>query len=838
MQKKRIMTLLLTAAMLLSAGAATSCGKKNTGPVKSKRTNVYSSTPLELPEDITYIQNMVCSNDTIYLMYTKQVEVKHYYDGTEEEANAGQEPGFAAAVAVEVAVAETEVEVVEEVMEVTDDDMDIAIEEPVEETEDYYIEYVSQTWLYSTDLTGENKTLVQFQKPFEGNRGYMRQLLSEDGQLYALYETWGEMEGNWLYQIDPVDGSVTKQYDLSNAKEALGMTEDDYFYPNSVALSDNTAYINCDAKIVPYDLQSETFGKAVDLSDKISWTNAMYAMDDSLYYAGYVEGKGQTFFTLDLTTGESTAVEIEGITYYNPIGDHDGKIYFTKNDGILAYDTVTGTSSEVINYINCDINPTEVNTVVLTAEGRMAYYSSSWNSMTEININSLQVLDRIPDEQMQEEVLLTIASAYYNYDLQDVVIGFNRQNTGVRLNIKDYDEYNTAENNYEGAVTQLNADITMGNVPDLLVLDSELPVESYFSKGVLVDLYPYMDSEENGIDRSQYLENVFKACEQNGKLYSLITSFNLATLSAKSAYVGDTSGWTMTQMLDAIEAMPEGMRAFSDFGRDDLLERLFSYCGDIFIDWETGTTNFESEDFIRLIEFLKTCPEKSITDAYYDTVDYDNYDYKEEEEFWNNYSMRYYKDTALFNADDIYRLNGYTNVHNTFAGDATMIGYPTNDDGNGAVIQPNLEIGICASSVNRDSAWVFLKYLLTNEDYFESVYSFTVAKKWLDKSLAESEEYYQDWYGGYTEEDLTYMREQYSEEYVEYLQKANQKYTLEQGQKTYDLVVGATKVVRTNDDLLTIIKEELSSFFGGGKSAEEAARIINSRARVYVAENS
>lgn len=827
MHTKRNLSLLLVAAMLLSAGSITSCGKKDTGPVKSRRTNVYGQTELAAPEEINWVNNLFYVDDMLYLMYNKEIEIKHYNDGTEEESPAGMEPG-------DYAVAETEI--VEEVSATASVAPAVTVEE---DEDDYYIEYQSQTWIYGTDLAGENTISYQLELD-EPDNGYMSNVLSSNGKVYVLYETWGETEGYLMYVVDIQDGTVAEQYDLTSLKEGIGISEDDYFYINSICVLEDTAYLYYNSNengFISYDLANNKVLQKFEMPENVNWINNIYAMDNALYYSSYVDGTGYVLFSMDLTTGETTENDVEGVDYYNVIGSRDGKLFFQSNDGIISWDSATGESSEILNYINCDVNTNDVNTIVALPDGRFVYSSSVWNNSTEKTEFSLVVLERIPDEEMQEEVLLTIASATQDYNLRKVVINFNKQNTGVRLNIKTYEDYNNEENEWKGSYTQLNNDLTMGNVPDILVLDSELPVESYFSKGMLVDLYPYMDDEENGIDRSQYLENVLQACEQNGKLYSLITAFSLRVLAAKEEYVGSEPGWTMSEMLDVIESMPEDMWIFPDFGRDDLMDNLLSLCGNSFVDWENGTTNFESEDFIRLVNFLKDCPEKSVQEAYYETVDYDNYDYKAEQEWWNNYQMRYFKNNALFHNAYIYAFTGYRNIYRTFAGDATMIGYPTTDGGNGAVIDPILELGICTASVNKDSAWVFLKYLMTNEEYSEDVYGFTLSKEWLDKSLDESVEEY-SYYHTYSEEELEQMREEYSEEYVEWMRNRQTEYTKEQGEKVYDLVIHASTVVRKNEDLMDIIKEELSSVFGGGKTAEEAARIIDSRARVYVAENS
>ena len=823
MYSKKVTALALAAAAVFSLTAMTACGRSNE-PVKSRRTNVYSGTELALPEGIQWISQMAATGDNIYIVYEKQVEVTHYSDGTTEENSTGLEPGYGVAPAVEVAANVAVIETEPAVEEVTDDGT--------------YVTYENQTWVYTTNLDGSVTSSYQLEMPAETENGYMIRMSAADGLLYMLYETWGETTGFYLYAVDPAVGDVTKTYDLSGLGTDAGMTEDDYFYINNVAIDGDMAYMNIEAKILMYNLDTGDVAGVMEV-DSVSWINYMYAADGNLYYSGYVDGSGQTLFTLDTATGESAVNEVTGLTYFNMIGVRDNMLCFQDQDGVIGWDTVTGETHELLNYINCDINSNEVNTIAVMPGDRFVYYSSTWDNETYVQSYTMTVLDRIPDEEMQEEIILTIASAYQNYELRNVVIDFNRQNTGVRLNIKTYDEYDNEENDWTGTVTQLNADITMGNVPDILVLDSNLPVESYYSKGVLTDLYPYMDDPENGVNRADYLENILKACEQEGKLYSLITCFYIHTLAAKESFVGTESGWTMSEMLDVLESMPEGMTAFYDYGRDGLKDIIMQFCGDTFLDWENGTTNFESEEFIRLIEFLKECPEKSVMDAYYENIDYENYDYEAEMEFYNNYEMRFYKDTALFHTATLSAINGYNQIYRTFAGDATMIGYPTNDEtSSGAIIAPYLELGICTASPNRDSAWTFLKYLMTSEEYLEEAYGFVISKSWMEKKLEESEEYYADWYYEYTEEDWENMESQYSAEYIDYMKKSQTKYSLEQGRKIYDLVIGATKVQRSDKDLMAIINEELSTFFGGAKSAEETAKIIDSRARIYISENS
>ncbi len=733
-----------------------------TEPVKSKRTNVYQSIPIALPDEIGegtgYVQDMVSIGDRIYMEYVQQ-----------------------------------------------NDD-------------------ASETWLYSTDVTGENQTFVPFQDPLEGS-GYMTKLYTTDEKLYALYETWYDNNVYWLMELDPTDGSVTKQYDLNVAKDALGLTDEDSFYVVDVALSGHTVYLNRYTELIPYDLQTETCGDVIELPENIMGFASTYGTDEGIYFTAYNEQYEQNFYILDPATGTATPTWIGDPGYFAPIGMCDGLLYFNTYDAVLTYDFEHGHVGEVLDFRNCDIHPNEVTYMVITADGTLVYFTSLDDGRISRIGGKLQTLERIPDDQLPEEVLLTIATTYYDYSLEDAVLRYNRQTDGVHIAIQDYSYMADGEHD---AAYWICKNIIDGEAPDLVLLDRYTPVERYYKNGLLVDLYPYMDGAENGIDRSQYFENIFKACERDGKLYALITNYSLETMAAKSAYVGSDAGWSLSEMLDTIEAMPDGMRAFSGYGRDDLLAQLMQYCGELFIDWERSTTNFASEDFLRLLTFLKTYPEKSVLNAYYEDAAPDT-----GTNFMREYDMRFYKDTALLETAYIYEVRGYWDLFRTFAENPTVIGYPTNES-SGTIVRPTLELGIGATSVNKDSAWDFLRYLLTSEDDLEIYESFLpISKARFEKLVDGSEAYYAGWYT-YSEDEYDYMRQEYGEEYVTYHRQANQPYTKEMGQKVYDLAAGATKVTRMTDGIIAIIQEEASAYFSDSQTVEEAVKCIDDRVCAYM----
>lgn len=843
MQKKKILSLALATAAIIGSTGLVGCGKKNTGPVYSRRTNVYKTVELTGPQKAQWIDQAFCTGDSMVMVYTQYIEANGGAIDANEPAPYADDTAVAETTAEEAdteTTAETDAETPAEAV----DTETPATEEPSMEP-DYAT--TTKTWLYSVQLDGSGSSEVELNLGLNESNGYFNSIFKgPEGTIYISYQNWIYTDTEsyaqvMLYNVDFTTGEMKGDpIDLTAAIESAGYNKSET-YINTIDYNGSELLLTIDGNILLCD-DKGNFQKKLETD--ASWISTMLYDENEIYYITYVDGKGQQLFAVDKTTGQGANITTDTLNDTiangaNLMGYTDGKFYFNSQTGVTTWERATDTVTEILNYINSDIDRSVVNNLYLLPDGRFAYYGTDYSSKT--NKTLVGVLERIPDEQMQDEVILTLACTYTDYYLRKLIIRYNKQNTGVRISVKDYSSYNNEDNNWEGAATKLGNDITVGNVPDILVLDSSLPVESYYKKGVFVDLYPFIDSEENGIDRSDLMENLLKACELNGKLYSIITSYYFQTLVAKSDFVGTKPGWTIREMLDAIAKMPEGMVAFSyDFDRSSLQDMLLSACMGSFVNYETGETSFNSQDFIDLIEFLKSCPEKSIQNEYYENVDYDNYDAQAEQEWYNEYEMRFFKNKALFMNAYVSSFDAFTYTMQQFSGNATLIGYPTTDENSsGAVVYPNMELGICAASKNTSSAWQFLKYLLTDEQYAKDNYAFTISKKnmqaMLDQTNQDAE---QNGDNEWTDEDWKWYEDNYSEEYVNYLKSSRMKYTPELGQKVMDIVSTATTVVRYDKKLTEIINEELSSFYGGTKSAADTAGIIDSRAKIYISENS
>ena len=128
-----------------------------------------------------------------------------------------------------------------------------------------------------------------------------------------------------------------------------------------------------------------------------------------------------------------------------------------------------------------------------------------------------------------------------------------------------------------------------------------------------------------------------------------------------------------------------------------------------FVDWGTGSCNFDSSDFIKLLEFSRQFPDKSY---------FDNYEYSDDDNSSTRISQgKQMLTTASFTSTD-YMLY---DLDKMFGGSATCIGYPTSS-GVGSFLSMGDSYAMSSSCKDKDAAWQFLRTFLTEEHQAKGSY--------------------------------------------------------------------------------------------------------------------
>ena len=399
------------------------------------------------------------------------------------------------------------------------------------------------------------------------------------------------------------------------------------------------------------------------------------------------------------------------------------------------------------------------------------------------------------------------------------VVEFNKNSTEYRINIKDYGMYDTMDD-YTQGMNRLNADIVAGNVPDIMILNTQMPVESYIAKGIFADLNEFLEKDTE-LKKEDLLPNVLEALSYDGGLYRLAPSFAINTFVAKTADVGEEPGWTMDEALTLLASKPEGTNLLSEITASNFMYYTMWICGEQYVDWDNGQCYFDSDGFIKILEYANSLPRE---------IDYTAV--MDDESYWKEMETQYRTGKTILSIQYLSGFRDYAYAKQALFGeDITLIGFPT-EEGVGAGLNIGTTMAISALSKNKEVAWEFMKTFFS-EEYQDSLnYNFPVRISSLRKLEEKAWErpYFIDEEGNKQEYDDFF--------YIDGMDVPAVPLTKEETGEFIEYLMSLDKLCVYNEALNNIITEECESYFAGQKTVEEVADIIQSRTKIYVSENS
>ena len=699
--------------------------------------------------------------------------------------------------------------------------------------EDYTQFYI----VYSVNQDGSDPIEKKLNLDFSKMEGYDGSYLSnitvlQDGRLLAVVEAWvsdkmtGEYKSdNFIIVMDEV-GKIQKKI---NIKEMLkDFITTDYFYVGMItADSEGNLYLSSDRTVFVLKEDFSFFFK-VDMEEN-SWMNRMFNFDGGkvavAINAETPEGYKMQIRIIDTETkgftNEVTVNEHLQNNIYNIFSGQDHSLYYSTQSGIYGYDIENNESRELLDWINSDIENPNINMITAISDKKFVCVGYEYDESTWTSWNFLLLLDYIPPEEVVPKYLITLATAYGSYDIRKAVIEFNRSSQEYRIQIKDY--YDQEENvDYDKIIEKLNNDIIAGNMPDILLVNSEMPFDSYVSKGLFYDLYKLMEKDEN-FNKEDYFTNVLDALSVNGKLYSISPSFTVSTVAIKSKFVNPgTTGWTMGELQALLAKLPPETVTFLSENRAGIMNIAMNLSLGQFIDKDTGKCYFDSQDFIDILKFVKTFDEKS----FWDNIDYENLP----PDFWDKYNKSYEEDRAILNYMTLSSFYQLTEMRDyTFKDDITFIGFP-NSKREGSAISVYSRIAISSKSKLIDGAWEFVKTFLSDKYQESLTYEWPIKISAFDKLGQKAID------GEGTGGIIRPLKEEY-DDIMPYPTPEVSRIT-EDDVKYIKTFIQSVNTLQTYEPgVLEIIEEETKMYYAGNKTAEETARIIQSRVQIYISES-
>ena len=537
--------------------------------------------------------------------------------------------------------------------------------------------------------------------------------------------------------------------------------------------------------------------------------------------------------------------------YFNETftGNSDYDFFGSDESGILGVNAKDGTVTRVLSWLDSDLSPDSIGHVAAMENGDFLLYNQNW----ETNSSELIRLVKTENDPSKEKKIITLATLNMDSEMRTLSSDFNKNSSEYRIKVTDYSEYNTGDD-YTAGITKLNTEIIAGRVPDIIAVGYFMPIDQYAAKGILEDLTPYI---ERDLGKDALVDDFFKTLrDDNGKLYEAYSAFTMQTLVGLRSVVGDEADWSFKKLQEAFATLPEGASIVGDYYSRSSALYMFLYSNmDKFVNWETGKCTFDSQDFIDLLETVKTFP------ADEDIKSNDG------ETAYVSDQVKVLTGKQLLSNANAYSLTDFR--ANTFYAygkdDISFVGYP----GTGAAFSAaGMGYAISAKSENKEAAWQFVSRILTedyqngqnkygyyngfptNEAVFDKMME-AEATPTFDENAVISSTYVVGNNGTSSDGGLG-EREPY------YSGATNDKGVHEQPKTTYgfggditvevyamteqekevvlDLLKNTTTFMRYDSSLSDIINEEIQPFFKGEKSAADAAKMIQSRATIYVNE--
>lgn len=532
---------------------------------------------------------------------------------------------------------------------------------------------VIPTQLIQYDLEAQKKTAFCYQPALDGARDVTLSsaVIAPDGSLWALVcRFWRADDGEALttdYTVERLDadGTVTEKVLL----EGMNLNEESEFL------------IGSDGSFLLYTFSNgmlSSFDTAGHLTaqEPIALLTEKFAADFD----------GQVWFLADTeegaalqAVGSEKQIPISGISNGLPVlcygADEPGVLYLSDTTALYRVPLQTGVAEKIADLAKLNVRGGQP--FSRTANGSFVFADRSYD------VPVLAALCPGASGGKQKSVL-TLATVNPGGQTIAQVREFNRSNSEYQVEILDFSSL-LDSGSYMDLFTTWNTAIAAGDTPDMIDF-SNLPWHSFADRGMLLDLNTILPQED-------ILPWLWKSVSYHGANYTFPGCFTVETLVGKQLKLGDRQHWTVQEFLALADSSDISM--FSGMSRELFLFYMEQYLLDAFLDEETKTCSFDSEEFRSLLDYAATL------------ADTEELGFEVE-----NSMLLIRRDLALAEPVILSNIGQMHSAESYTVGEPlAWIGWP---GPNGTKIRPDAEIAVFKNTDHTDGAAAFLQFLLSD----------------------------------------------------------------------------------------------------------------------------
>lgn len=399
-------------------------------------------------------------------------------------------------------------------------------------------------------------------------------------------------------------------------------------------------------------------------------------------------------------------------------------------------------------------------------------------------------LDWRRQEELSGKTVITLGGDTNASDnLEAAAKRYNAQSDKYLVEVRTYDL-----TNYGKELDEMTLALLQGKGPDIFdfSFSPDISLGYYASKGILEDLDPYLAGSGIGL-----VGPVADALRVDGKLYTLGESFFLRGMVCQQGYSQD-GGISIQQCREMADAYPEAYFK-KNTGHSGMLDLLLAADMASYIDLQEGTCRFDSGEFAGLLDMVNSWKEPAFdnTSLYAVADELGRKEYLVEEVFFMG-------------------MADYLAVRNAARDFGAVTGYP-NSRGEAMyqVCFQNL-YGMNSASPNKEGAWDFLRYLISEENQKRISVHFPITEEGFSDALQNGFQATFSLFTGGMERGLVPTEQDMEEvqEIIRHIYYPDNQQSVISG----------------------IISEEAKAVFDGSKTSEQAAETIQNRVSLFLAE--
>ena len=515
---------------------------------------------------------------------------------------------------------------------------------------------------------------------------------------------------------------------------------------------------------------------------------------------------------IDITAYSSERGGFMGLNFENK-----NTLFFVNSSGAYDADLENDILNERFNWSSLAMRPSFAGRAYLYSDGRILWANwpegAGYGSLNAVpfsiirlqteedvataNANALEWEALLATGKVGDIVLGTVGRSL-SPGISKAIDNFNYENPHSRVLVKQYGV--TYGDDHSVGLIQLNNDIISGKCPDILLLHQDLSLGAYITKGVFSDLYSFIESDE-AFNMTDYRENIFKAYEFSDSLYGIPLAFYVETMYAKASELSGKTKWTFDEFVAFAERFPSSL-IFEKPTKTAVLDICLKANGKNIVDWASSDIGFDRALLIKMLDF---------SNRYVD-------------------ADKYFEERSLLNRvndGDIHLMTGIATTSpqieaEIFGEPISQIGFPS-ENGNGYIILAYAVAAISSDCQFTDTAWSFIKYLLSDDvQSKDGLNGYPVKRSSIEPTIEWAKKGGGTIGGGFIDND--------------YISIERHGATDEEIKQFLDLLDTANEIRIYDMQIDSIIKEESEYYFNGNKSVDEVVNIIENRVGVYVKE--